>query len=156
MRFGSFQIILKANSEVIILRASQNEDHRPKRTAQIYNDLLAAGKQNIVVLGDLNDTPDNTGPLADLLNTSLKDVSTHPTFDPGEFPQIGTYGLGNNSNKIDYLLLSPNLFSKVQSSGLFRKGAYPGASPRWTVYPTLTEKVHAGSDHHVIWADINI
>lgn len=102
MRFGSFLTTLRTNLVVI------------------------SGKQNVIVLGDLNDTPDSNGPLGVLLNTTLKDVSTHQSFDPGEFPQIGTFGLGNNNNKIDYLLLSPALFNKVQSFGLFRKG---GLSP---------------------------
>lgn len=126
-----------------------------KKTAEIYNRLLAEGKENIIVLGDLNDTPDST-PLKPLLkNTTLKDVSEHPSFDPGEFSGIGTYGLGNNSSKIDYLLLSPKLFGRVKASGLFRKGAWPGKRPkRWTTYEDIKKKVHVASDHHVIWVDI--
>lgn len=127
-----------------------------ERTAQIYIELIGAGHKYIIVLGDLNDTPDSAT-LQPLLSTGLQDVSLHPTFDPGEYQQIGTYGSGTNSNKIDYLLLSPDLFSKVTGSGLFRKGAYPGLRPKkWTVYPELTKKVQAASDHHLIWADINI
>ena len=125
------------------------------RTAQIYNDLRAKGHDNVVVLGDLNDTP-TSAELAPLLGqTDLRDVSQHPTFDTGEFAGTGTFGLGNDGNKIDYLLLSPALFGRVQAAGLFRKGAWPGKSPkRWTVYPELVHEVHVASDHHVIWADI--
>ncbi len=133
------------------------------RTRDIYNRLLADGHDNVVVLGDLNDTPDSE-PLQPLLESTLRDVSEHPLFDTGEFTGregtdergIGTFGLGNDGDKIDYLLLSPSLFKRVTAAGLFRKGAWPGSRPvRWTVYPELTEKVHVASDHHVIWAEIN-
>jgi endonuclease/exonuclease/phosphatase family metal-dependent hydrolase len=133
------------------------------RTAAIYQQLRADGHERVVVLGDLNDTP-NSDPLQPLLgDTDLRDVSEHDRFDTGEFKGregtnergIGTYGLGNDGDKIDYLLLSPALFSRVTSAGLFRKGAWPGIRPkRWTTYSELKEEVHAASDHHVIWAEI--
>lgn len=126
------------------------------RTAEIYAALRSAGEDHVVVLGDFNDTPGSDS-LAPLLgrNTDLEDVSTHPSFDPGEFPGIGTFRLGNDNQKIDYLLLSPALFDRVAGAGLFRKGAWPGSRPkRWQVYDELTRPVHAASDHHVIYADI--
>lgn len=128
-----------------------------KRTAEIYQQLLDQGQKNVIVLGDLNDTPESE-PLKPLLrDTDLRDVSNHSTFDTGEFPGIGTYSLGNDNDKIDYLLLSPALFSRVKSAGLFRKGAWPGKRPkRWSVYPELRKKIHVASDHHVIWAEIDI
>ncbi len=141
---------------------------RAKRTAQsaraaaIYEALIAAGEANVVILGDLNDTPD-AGELAPLLqDTDLRDVSEHasftaPAFNPAAHPGKGTFGLGNDGDKIDYLLLSPALFARVTDSGLFRKGAWPGSRPqRWEVYPELTRKVHVASDHHVIWVDLDL
>jgi endonuclease/exonuclease/phosphatase family metal-dependent hydrolase len=134
------------------------------RTAEIYQRLRDSGQDNVVVLGDLNDTPDSE-PLQPLLaGTDLQDISVHPRFDVGEFNVpasntnrgIGTYGLGNDNDKIDYLLLSPALFDRVTAAGLFRKGAWPGSRPpRWEVYDELTEKIHVASDHHVIWAEID-
>lgn len=128
-----------------------------ERTAEIYERLRREGFTNIVVLGDLNDTPDSA-PLKPLLKgTDLKDVSGHPSFDPGKYKGIGTFGLGNNSNKIDYLLLSPALYRKVKSCGLFRKGAWPGKRPvRWDTYDDIKSKVHVASDHHLIYADIDL
>jgi endonuclease/exonuclease/phosphatase family metal-dependent hydrolase len=147
-----------------------NPDSRQKRlvqatrTAQIYQRLRSEGQNLVVVLGDLNDTPDSP-PLQPLLtDTDLKDVSAHPSFDTGEFTGregtdergIGTFGLGNDDQKIDYLLLSPDLFSRVRASGLFRKGAWPGTRPpRWSVYPELKKEIHVASDHHVIWAELD-
>jgi len=130
------------------------------RTAAIYNELRTAGEDLIVVLGDFNDTPDSAElrPLLDA--TDLADVGTHPTFDVGAFPgqedRTGTFDLGHPNDKIDYLLLSPALFDRITSCGLFRKGAWPGSRPvRWDVYHELTEKIHVASDHHVIWAEVD-
>lgn len=129
-------------------------------TAAHYARLRAEGFENVVVLGDLNDTPDSEE-LAPLLDTDLRDVCDHPAFTEFEFRAnngergIGTHGLGNDDDKIDYLLLSPALFERVTRGGLLRKGVWPGSRPpRWDVYPELTRKVHAASDHHLIWADI--
>ena len=137
--------------------ASQNKrKEQARRTGVIYERLISEGHQNVIILGDLNDTPDSN-PLQPLLSgTNLKDISEHPTFDAGEFPGKGTFGLGNDSNKIDYLLLSPSLFARITACGLFRKGAWPGISPkRWEVYEELKEEIHVASDHHVVWCEIN-
>src|SRR5918994_2163205 len=133
------------------------------RTAEIYQRLRATGHDSVVVLGDFNDTPDST-PLQPLLNGSdLKDVSKHGNFKVGEFnvppsnenTGIGTFDLGNDNDKIDYILLSPALFDRVTSAGLFRQRAGAGFAPkRWEVYEQLTEEVHAASVHHAIWVNI--
>ena len=125
------------------------------RTAEIYEALRSDGQDKIVVLGDLNDTPDSA-PLQRLLaDTDLREVTSHPSFSPGDFAGTGTYGLGNDGNKIDYLLLSPVLFGRVTAAGLFRKGAWPGSRPkRWAVFPELEREIHAASDHHLIWVEI--
>jgi endonuclease/exonuclease/phosphatase family metal-dependent hydrolase len=131
-------------------------------TKAIYESLIARGFQYVVVLGDLNDTPDSEE-LAPLLNGSdLRDVSEHQDFTEYEFNAnnghrgIGTFGLGNDSNKIDFLLLSPALFDRVREGGIFRKGAWPGsAPPRWETYDELEKKIHVASDHHAIWVDLH-
>ena len=134
------------------------------RTAEIYQRLRDDGQDNVVVLGDLNDTPESAALQPLLGGTDLRDVSEHPNFEVGEFnvPEgndnrgVGTFGLGNDNQKIDYVLLSPALFGRVTSAGLWRKGAWPGSRPqRWEVYEQLTEEVHAASDHHAIWANID-
>jgi len=133
------------------------------RTAEIYQELRDRGQENVVVLGDFNDTPDSVELKPLLNNTDLKDVTQFQDFDTGEFKGrpgtdekgIGTFGLGNDDDKIDYLLLSPALFNRIKACGLFRKGAWPGSRPkRWAVYDELKEKIHVASDHHVIWAEI--
>ena len=146
-----------------------NPASKAKRLAQAeavagyYQRLLDEGQENVVVLGDLNDTPDSEELAPLLAGTDLRDVSEHAAFTDFEFNAgngdrgIGTHGLGNDGDKIDYLLLSPALFEKVNKGGIFRKGVWPGSRPpRWAVYPELEKKHHAASDHHAIWADIDI
>lgn len=126
-----------------------------ERVAQIYQERTAAGDRYIAIVGDFNDTPDSDA-LAPLLQaTDLKDAFTHPAFDDGGYP--GTYGLCNQANKIDYLLLSPALFDQVQRGGVLRKGMWPGSRPpRWPVYEELKKPQHAGSDHAAIWVDVEL
>ena len=137
-------------------KSQAKREAQATRVAVIYRELVAAGQRNVIILGDMNDTPDSA-PLKPLLkDTDLRDVSHHPGFDTGPYPGKGTFGPGTDGNKIDYILLSPALFSRIEACGLFRKGCYPGKKPKWPVYDTLTGELHAASDHHLIWADINI
>jgi endonuclease/exonuclease/phosphatase family metal-dependent hydrolase len=142
---------------------------RAKRLAQaraaadIYRRLRKEGAEYVVVLGDLNDVPDSEELAPLLAETDLRDVSRHKKFTEFEFRAdnghrgIGTHQRGNDDEKIDYILLSPALFSKITKGGIFRKGAWPGRRPqRWDVYPELKAEQHAASDHHAIWADIDI
>lgn len=131
--------------------------------AEYYDRLKSDGFDYIAVLGDLNDTPDSDELAPLLQNTDLKDVSDHPNFTAFEFNAnnghrgIGTHGLGNDNSKIDYLLLSPALYDKVLLGGIERRGIWPGSNPpRWEVYPELKHKHQAASDHHAIWADLDI
>lgn len=111
--------------------------------------------KTLLYWGDLNETPDSITLQPLLANTDLQDISAHPSFDTGVYAGKGTFGLGNDGNKIDYLLLSPALFARITACGIFRKGAWPGKNPkRWTVYEELTEEIHVASYHHVVWCEI--
>ncbi len=171
-----YEITTPSGAKVIVLPnhfkskfGGNDAASRAKRQAQssavagFYNRLRGEGFDNVVVLGDLNDTPDSDELSPLLQQTDLRDVSDHPNFIEFEFNVqnghrgIGTHALGNDSSKIDYLLLSPALFGQVSRAGLFRKGAWPGSQPpRWEVYPEITRKHHAASDHHLIWAEVDI
>lgn len=137
--------------------ASSNARRRgqAERVKAIYEGLVAAGETQIAVIGDLNDTP-TSGPLKPLIEqTDLRDVFTHAAFDDGGHP--GTHGLCNAGDKIDYLLLSPQLFARVQGGGVCRKGMWPGVRPkRWETYPELHKPEHAASDHAAIWVDLDV
>lgn len=125
------------------------------RVAEIYRELVAGGVDHVVVLGDLNDTPDSA-PLAPLLTgTDLRDISEHPAFDDGGRP--GTYGSCTARNKLDYVLLSPPLFARATGGGIARRGVWGGRrGTLWPIYDTMTHPVHAGSDHAAIYADVTL
>jgi endonuclease/exonuclease/phosphatase family metal-dependent hydrolase len=163
-----FCVTTPANNRIIVLvnhfkskgyGSKAASDARRKaqaeRVREIFNGLIAEGEEFVAVVGDLNDTPDSP-PLQPLIaNSELKDVFLHPAFDNGGFP--GTFGLCNAVNKIDYLLLSPKLFERVEQGGVFRKGMWPGSRPkRWETYAELRSPNDAASDHAAIWVDIDI
>jgi endonuclease/exonuclease/phosphatase family metal-dependent hydrolase len=126
-----------------------------RRIAEIYRDLVALGHVHVAVVGDLNDTPDSA-PLEPLLrDTDLRDISLHPAFDDDGRP--GTYGYCTARNKLDYVLLSPALFTRAIGGGILRKGVWGGRrGTLWPIYDTMTRAVHAGSDHAAIYADIDL
>lgn len=128
-------------------RSSQAEAVRA-----IYERLRGEGAKLIAVVGDLNDTPGSNA-LAPLLGPGdLKDVSAHPRYQSDGLP--GTFQNGHERDKIDYLLLSPELFERITAGGVWRKGVW-GASkqPGWEVYPEMTTSQHAASDHAALWCD---
>jgi len=138
-------------------RSRARRKKQAERTAEIYQNLIEEGWHNIIVLGDLNDTPDSDPLKPLLIGTDLKDVSDHPSFDPGEYSGKGTYASGTDRNKIDYLLLSPSLYDLVKSSGLFRKGAWAGKRrKKWPMYPEIKTEKDVASDHHVIWVELDM
>ena len=142
-----------------------NQPSRDKRKAQatrvgeIYNRLRAEGVDHVVVLGDLNDTPDSD-PLEPLLaQTDLTDFAAVSPFDDGapDDDRPGTFGNGTPSNKIDYLLLSPSLFERATAAQIFRLGVWGGVNG--TLFPhfdTIENKTQAASDHAAVVVDINI
>jgi endonuclease/exonuclease/phosphatase family metal-dependent hydrolase len=135
--------------------SNARREAQAKRVAEIYNERKKEGWKNIVVLGDFNDTPDSK-PLAPLLEkTDLKDASQAKGWEWGE--REGTFG-GGKKEKIDYLLLSSVLFSKVKAGGVNRKGLWHGPRTQnpWEMLPTLTKEKEAASDHAAIWVDLDL
>ena len=117
---------------------------------------LAAEKANLIaVVGDFNDTPDSA-PLAPLIAESgFKDAFAHPAFDAGGRP--GTYGRCSERERIDYILLSPALYERMKSGGVWRKGIWgPNKKPLWDVYPEMKQAYHAASDHACVWCDLDV
>jgi hypothetical protein len=64
--------------------------------------------------------------------------------------------MGVNIKQKDYLLLSPELFTKVRSSGLNRKGIWPDKRPTFSVYPSMNNKNHGASEHPAVWVDLSL
>ena len=77
-------------------------------------------------------------PLAPLLEqTDLDRHQRPPDFDSAR--RRGTYRSGGEKDKIDYILLSPSLFTGDRW-GVFRKGVWRGTRTKnpWDIYPTMT------------------
>jgi hypothetical protein len=127
-----------------------------KRVREIYDLRRSQGVDMIAVVGDLNDTPDSE-PLQPLLleDSDLQDISAHPQFQSDGRP--GTFGNGTKSNKIDYVLLSPALFERVTTGGIWRKGVWGGVNGTlFPHYDEMKKAVDAASDHAAIWAEIDL
>ncbi len=137
------------------------EASNARRTSQagavrgIYDRLRSEGAMNIAILGDLNDTPDSEALAPLLASGGIKDAMDHPAFKSDGRP--GTFQNGNARDKIDYILLSPELFGRMTGGGIWRKGVW-GASrqPAWEVYPEMTASHHAASDHAALWCDLDV
>ncbi|WP_031335647.1 endonuclease/exonuclease/phosphatase family protein [Rhodopseudomonas sp. B29] len=125
------------------------------RTAAIYRALRQQHNEYIAVIGDFNDTPDSD-PISPLFHqTGLKDISELPGFHDDGRP--GTYKNGTASNKIDYILLSPELFAKATAGGILRMGVWGGKNgDLFPHYPEITKAAEAASDHAAIWAELDI
>ncbi|MFM9940040.1 MAG: endonuclease/exonuclease/phosphatase family protein [Hyphomicrobiaceae bacterium] len=122
---------------------------------RIYDRLKAEGAKHIAVMGDLNDTPDSQALAPLLRETDLKDAAEHPNFDDGGRP--GTYGNCTAREKIDYLLLSPALFERMEGGGIWRRGVWGGKNGNlWDVYPEMQSSYHAASDHAALWAELRV
>lgn len=132
--------------------SAETRRRQAHRVRELYDARLAAGQELVVVLGDLNDTPDSA-PLAPLLDGGPRDLAEHPSFDDGGWP--GTFTTGRAGNKIDYLLCSPAVFAAVTASGVHRRGVWT-ASGRWEMYASLEREVDAASDHHALWVDVDL
>ena len=136
------------------------------RVRAIYDELRTEGIELIAVVGDLNKGPTNENPpthptLEDLLGpgTPLTDTHGLPVFDPG--PRPGTFQACGVRERLDYILVSPELAALVTAGGINRKGLWGNPNnknppSKWKVFPPITAAVHAASDHAAVWIDVNI
>lgn len=135
-------------------QSDRKRQMQAERVSQITQRLGDEGASLMAVMGDLNDTPDSET-LAPLLKSGFRDISEHPAFQGDGHP--GTYQRGGAKEKIDYILLSPALFERIQQGGVWRKGVWgPNKKPGWEVYPEMTSSYHAASDHAALWVDVDV
>jgi endonuclease/exonuclease/phosphatase family metal-dependent hydrolase len=135
--------------------SNAKRERQAKRVKEIYEGLRQKGEKFLAVIGDFNDTPDSKAVAPLIEDTDLKDISQHGNFDNGGRP--GTYANCTKGNKIDYLLMSPDLFANVQQGGIFRKGVWGGTNGTlWEHYPEMKKLADAASDHAAIWAEIDV
>jgi endonuclease/exonuclease/phosphatase family metal-dependent hydrolase len=139
----------------------RREDAEARRRAQAsavaasYQRLVKEGGRYIAVCGDFGDAPDSEALSPLVRGTDLVDASRHPTFASDGFG--GTYGKATAKERIDHILLSPDLYARVQGGGMWRRGAWgSGKLPAWDVYPELKSSYDGASDHAAVWVDLDL
>lgn len=164
-----YQVLLPSGESLLVLVnhlkskgfGTQNDSNKRRRrqaqrAREIYDERRKQGIKHIAIVGDFNDTPDST-PLRPLLanGSNLKDIFQHPTFKGDGRP--GTFGNGTKSQKIDYILLSPELFTRVQHADVFRLGVWGGKNgDLFEHFPEMTKPIHAASDHAALLVDLDL
>jgi len=156
-----FDIFLPGGERLILLanhlkskRNGNDDASRNLRKAQAERARAIAvkclGRCPLVLLGgDLNDEPGSAA-LAALFEGGFQDVMAHPSY-PQARP--GTYQTGLANDKIDYLILSPTLQTRLRAAGIERRGSY---HPRlWEPFDTVGDASEEASDHHLVWADLD-
>lgn len=164
-----YTVVTPSGEEITIVdtHLSTTDEARRKmqssQIANIYYRLASTGKQNVIISGVLNDVYFSNALAPLLRETDLNDVSKHETFhvdvdqgkDAGYF-RLGAYRLGVNLQQKEYMLLSPSLYSKLWEAGLHRKGVWQDKKPNWRIYPSIKQKLHAASEHPLVWGEIGL
>ena len=130
----------------------QSQDRRRAQAERAHAIALAALNRTpfVLVAGDFNDVPDSE-PLAAMFVDGFEDVRNHPDY-PTDRP--GTYQTGLASQKIDYLVMSPQLRAKLLTTGIERRGSF---HPKlWDPFDTVTKASQEASDHHLLWANFDL
>ena len=136
--------------------SNSKRKRQASRVRDIYKERLNQGIEFIAIVGDLNDTP-NSDPLQPLLNNELglTDIMTHDKFTGDGRP--GTFGNGSASQKLDYILMSPQLVDKVTKGGVERRGVWGGEhGTLFPHFPEIKTAKDAASDHAALWVDLDL
>lgn len=137
------------------------DDRRKAQAAEvrrILEERYDLQNQFVVVLGDLNDTPESD-PLSPLMTLDgLTDALASPVGPPED--ARWSYRFRNEFNQIDYLLVSDPLAAALTSAGLERRGMPPqaleGSNAGVQSFPTIQNWRNAGSDHAAVFADFEL
>ncbi|GLZ34601.1 hypothetical protein Lesp02_67880 [Lentzea sp. NBRC 105346] len=134
------------------------------RVREIYDELRVQGARFVAVLGDLNkgptdDTPPKHPTLEALFMPGIVDATTIDGFDLG--PKPGTFETCSLRNRLDYILMSPELAEHVTGGGIFRKGLWGNPKnqnpPRdWEIFDEITSAEQSASDHAAIFVDLDL
>ncbi len=146
---------LKSKGHGTPASSNAKRKRQAERIRQVYEQRLAAGARLVAVAGDFNDTPASE-PLSPLLQngSNLVDVMAHAAFQGDG--RKGTYLNGSDSQKLDYILLSPALAARVDSGGIERRGVWGGE--HGTLFPHLpeiTKEIESASDHAALFVDFH-
>jgi len=125
-----------------------------ERVRAIYKQRVEEGFSYIAIVGDFNDVPGSVA-LASLLHDGLVDIMDHPKFQGDG--RWGTFGTGTKAEKIDYILMSPELVDRVTSGGVERRGVWGGKNGTlFPHFPEIRSSEDAASDHAALWVELNV
>lgn len=154
-----FEIELNGAPLVVLgnhLKSKNNDDPvlrlaQAKRLAEIY-EAARERTPHVVVAGDLNDDLESE-PLEVLLDTGLRDAMSHSSYRGGP----GTHGgCHRPQDKLDYLMLPPPLWHRVQHVALEKRGIYwEPPLPDTKRFEEVKSKVDAASDHAALYVDLD-
>lgn len=144
--------------------SSQAEQRKKQaqKVAEIYKQMQDDGKEMIVICGTLNDVSfsDCLSPL--LRETDVTGISKSKIFQSdqdkgkdGGYFRLGAYRMGVNIKQLDYLMFSPKLMEHLAAAGMNRKGTWAERKPNWQLYPSIGGRIHAASEHPLMWAGID-
>ena len=131
---------------------------RKKQSDQIVEILkrYKLSQDNVIVAGDLNDTP-NSNPLSSLMNKRLLYDVLELQFDD-DMSERWTYHY-RRTEQIDYILISKPLKDKFIRAGVERRGIHnveQFSNGTVTQFDTVTSWKNQASDHGAVWADFNL
>jgi len=137
--------------------AETSDAKRERQARQVLKILgnYKLGRDRVVLLGDLNDTPDSK-PLRPLMETeNLRDVLTEKVKKRTE---RWTYHYKENQ-QIDYMLVSEPIRKALVAAGVERRGIYGVEKfSEGSINPFASVKHYtdSASDHGAIWADFEL
>ena len=159
---AEYDILLQNNQRIVVIpnhfKSKRNGDNLQSLNRRILQaqkahsiGMTALNRSQFVLIGgDLNDTP-QSNPIKEMIKDGFDDVNSHPNYPQD---RKGTYDTGLDNNKIDYLIMSPELRGKLTDTGIERRGSY---HPRlWQSFDTVTKSSEEASDHHLVWATFNL
>ena len=172
--FQEYDLIDAKGDSLVIMSACMVEKepgqekadlHRKSQAEEIaltYEKRRGNGFKNVIIAGTFN-VPSYCETLSPLLQgTDLKEIKKHKSFnvdlDQGKdagYYSLGAYRKGVNTKQQDYLLLSPELFQRVENSGLNRKGIFPGKKDQFKSYATVVSEQTQASSHPITWFKLN-
>ena len=152
--FSAFLCEKSSNREAADLQRKLQAE----KIATAYEKRRDEGYKNIALAGTFN-TPSYCDSLSPLLrSTDMKEIKRHNSFNvdldnghDSSYFSLGAYRIGVNTKQLDYLLLSPDLYHQVKSSGLNRKGIFPSKADQYKPYSTVDSEVTQASSHPMLW-----
>lgn len=142
-----------------------NGGAKRKKQAQAVREIvdgLVASNELVIVLGDLNEGPNEGFAFAKNLrdlydnDSPLVDCWSLEAFDRNGAP--GSWRWSDLRNRLDYIFLSKHLAERFRGGGVFRKGVwrFPDAAGDWAMYPELEQPDDAASDHGLLFVDLDV